>query len=353
MLMEKINALFFRYDIMITRSFMKKSIFSFLSISLFSVFMISCTEKKAAKPVTLIMAEVNPESSLCGQMDLAFKEKVEELSNGSIIVDLRCSGVLGDESQILKQMFDKDDNSIQLARVSANLSSYGATKSKLINIPYTFSNSEHFWTFATSDLAKEILTEPYTKNLGVRGLCYAEEGFRNFFMTQKLTKVEDFQGKKMRVSGQILTSLADSLQAEPVKIPFTDLFLAMQTGQVEVADQPISNYLSNSLYKAAPYMIQDGHMLGGVQIIISSAAWDSLTEKQQQIIEESALYAANILRIKGEEFEQKAISQMQAEGVEFIPVKDIDSWRKASKKVITELSKDYPEIYQQILDMNK
>ena len=120
-----------------------------------------------------------------------------------------------------------------------------------------------------------------------------------------------------------------------------------------MADQPISNYLSNSLYKAAPYMIQDGHMLGGVQIIISSAAWDSLTEKQQQIIEESALYAANILRIKGEEFEQKAISQMQAEGVEFIPVKDIDSWRKASKKVITELSKDYPEIYQQILDMNK
>ena len=28
--------------------------------------------------------------------------KVEELSNGSIIVDLRCSGVLGDESQIFK-----------------------------------------------------------------------------------------------------------------------------------------------------------------------------------------------------------------------------------------------------------
>ena len=49
----------------------------------------------AADAVTLTMAEVNPlDSTICGAMDLKFKEKVEELSGGSIVIDLQGGGVL-------------------------------------------------------------------------------------------------------------------------------------------------------------------------------------------------------------------------------------------------------------------
>ena len=51
--------------------------------------------------VTLVMAEVNPLDSIIGQMDSAFKEKVEELSGGSITVDIQASGVLGAEENVL------------------------------------------------------------------------------------------------------------------------------------------------------------------------------------------------------------------------------------------------------------
>ncbi|MDE7391374.1 MAG: C4-dicarboxylate ABC transporter substrate-binding protein, partial [Treponemataceae bacterium] len=103
--------------------------------------------QKKDKPVTLLMAEVNPEDSICGQMDLAFKQKVEELSGGSITIDLQCSGILGDESQVMK-VFMSENPTIQLVRISASLAKYGGKKSKLISIPFTFSNAEHFWKFA-------------------------------------------------------------------------------------------------------------------------------------------------------------------------------------------------------------
>ena len=54
--------------------------------------------------VTLVMAEVNPLDTIVGQTDSAFKEKVEELSGGSITVDLQASGVLGSENDVLDTM---------------------------------------------------------------------------------------------------------------------------------------------------------------------------------------------------------------------------------------------------------
>lgn len=52
-------------------------------------------------PVTLVYAEVNPLDTIVGQTATAFKEKVEELSGGSITIDIQASGVLGSENDVL------------------------------------------------------------------------------------------------------------------------------------------------------------------------------------------------------------------------------------------------------------
>ena len=98
------------------------------------------------------MAEVNPLDTIVGQTDTAFKEKVEELSGGSITVDLQASGVLGSENDVLDTMLG-GGGTIDMSRISAfALTSYGAEKSVLLSVPYTFVNREHFWKFADSEL---------------------------------------------------------------------------------------------------------------------------------------------------------------------------------------------------------
>ena len=55
--------------------------------------------------VTLVYAEVNPlEGTIVGQTATAFKDKVEELSGGSITIDIQANGVLGAESDVLDTM---------------------------------------------------------------------------------------------------------------------------------------------------------------------------------------------------------------------------------------------------------
>ena len=120
--------------------------------------------------VTLVYAEVNPLDTIVGQTGSHFKEKVEELIGGSVVVDVQASGVLGSENDVLDAILG-GSTSIDISRISAfALTSYGCNKSKLLSIPFTFNNRAHFWNFANSDLAPEFLNEPQELGLPVRGL---------------------------------------------------------------------------------------------------------------------------------------------------------------------------------------
>lgn len=332
---------------------MKKLTSIFLALSASSL-LLSCNGKRAEeKPITLLMAESNPVDSISGQVDLAFADKVKELSNGKMTVNIQFSGILGDEAKVM-EMIVKPDSSIQLARVSASLASYGGQKSKLITIPFTFENSDHFWKFAKSSIAEEILNEPYENNLGVKGIFYAEEGFRHFFSGSKIESINDIAGKRTRSSNsKTLQDLISALKAIPVTVPFADLYASLQTGQTEIAEQPLTNYYSNGFHVVAPYIILDGHMLGAVQVLINSKCYDSLTESQQNILKEAGKYATDYCRLIIEEKEAETLKNLEAEGTAVVKVTDISPWRSACREMISESSKALPDLYQKILDIGK
>ncbi|RDY30804.1 TRAP transporter substrate-binding protein [Lachnotalea glycerini] len=313
------------------------------------------TETKSddtAAMVTLVYAEVNPLDTIVGQTDTAFKEKVEELSGGEIKIDLQASGVLGSENDVLDTMLG-GGGTIDMARISAfALTSYGGEKSKLLSVPYTFVSREHFWNFATSDLAKEFLVEPHENGSGITGLFYAEEGFRHFFTVEPVNSLEDLKGMKLRVSNDpIMNGMVEGLGASPTVVSFGELYSALQTGVVDGAEQPIANYKSNAFQEVAPNLILDGHTLGAVQVVITDAAWDSLSDEHKSIIEEASKYASEYNRKISEETENKVLEELKADGVNIVEVTDITPWQEACKDIIEASTADNKELYQQILDM--
>ncbi len=302
--------------------------------------------------VTLVYAEVNPLDTIVGQTDSFFKEKVEELSGGSITIDLQASGVLGSENDVLDTMLG-GGGSIDMSRISAfALTSYGGEKSMLLSIPYTFVDRNHFWNFATSDLAPDFLLEPHDNGTGVRGLFYGEEGFRHFFTKNPVNSLEDLAGMKLRVSNDpIMNGMVEGLGASPTVVAFGELYSALQTGVVDGAEQPIANYKSNAFPEVANNLILDGHTLGAIQVIITDDAWDKLTENQQNAMMEAAKLASEYNRQISEEAENKVLDELKAEGCNVVEVTDKAPWQEACKKVIDENTSAYADLYQQILDM--
>ena len=327
---------------------MKKALILVMALALVLV-----SAAAMADPVTLTYAEVNPiEGTIVGELAKAFKSKVEELSAGDVTIDIQASGVLGSEDQILDNLLG-GGTVTDICRISAfALSQYGCTKATLLSLPYVFENREHFWNFATSDLAKEFLNEPQVVGLPLRGLCYGEEGFRHFFFKDEVTDINSLKGLKIRVSSDpVMTGMVSGLGASATTVPFTELYSALQTGVVDGAEQPTANYKSNAFQEVAPYFMMDGHTLGAVQLIITDNAWNKLSAEQQGWIEEAAAYASQVCREVSESKENETLEALKAEGIHIIEVPDKTPWVEAVKDTVTANINGEDEAYAAILAM--
>ncbi|MBN2657547.1 MAG: TRAP transporter substrate-binding protein [Spirochaetales bacterium] len=304
------------------------------------------------KNVTLVYAEVNNLETIVGKTGLKFKKEVERLSGGTITLDIQHSGVLGAEPDVLDAMLG-GGGTIDMSRISAfALTSYGGEKSKLLSIPYTFTGREHFWKFATSDLAPEFLLEPHENGTGIRGLFYGEEGFRHFFGTSPLNTMADLAGMKIRVSNDpVARGMVEGIGASPTVVSYSELYSALQSGVVDAAEQPIANYYGMSFHEVAPYMILDGHTLGAIQVIITDEAWDKLSPNQQNALVEAGKIASAYNRELSEGAENEVLEKLAAEGAVVVEVKDKGPWQKACAAVIKESSATNAALYQKILDM--
>ena len=335
----------------------KKHIFTVIGIALLlglcAMVTLSLTAGMRSGPKILTYAEMNTlEGTVPGEMAKAFKAKTEELSGGTLIIDIQANGVLGSEEQLIDNMLG-GGNITDFTRITAYaLLQYGCEKAALLSIPYTFESEEHFYRFAESELAQEFLLEPREIGLPIRGLCYAQEGFRNFFFKKEVKGIEDLKNMKLRVSNDpIMTGMVNDLGAYATTVAFTELYSALSSGVVDGAEQPTANYLSNAFPEVAPNLILDGHTLGAMQIVMAEYRWEQLTEQEQGWIMEAAQYAAKAANEKVDEILEDTFAQLREKGVNIVEVEDKTPWMEACRDTIETHTKNNRELYQRILDM--
>ena len=295
--------------------------------------------------ITLTMAEVNPlENTVCGAMDLKFKEEVERLSGGQIKIDLQGGGVLGVEADILDGMLG-GTGTVDICRISAfALTSYGTKKSVLLSLPYTFADRNHYWNFANSELGQEFLNESEELGLGVKGLYFGEEGFRHFFTVQDkpISSPADMKGMKIRVSNDpIMTKMVQSLGATPSPVSMSEIYSSMQNGTIDGAEQPTVNYAGNSFQEV-------------MMTIITDNAWNNLTEEQQGWILEAGKTASDYCREVSEQKENEVLEQLKADGINVIEIADKTDWQAACKPIADEYAAgELADVYAALLDLAK
>ena len=335
----------------------RKHIFTVIGIALLlglcAMVTLSLTAGMRSGPKILTYAEMNTlEGTVPGEMAKAFKAKTEELSGGTLIIDIQANGVLGSEDQLIDNLLG-GGNITDFTRITASaLTQYGCDKAALLGIPYTFVSDEHFYRFSESELAQEILLEPREIGLPLRGLCYAQEGFRNFFFKKEVKTLDDLKNMKLRVSSDpIMTGMVNDLGAYATPVAFTELYSALSSGVVDGAEQPTANYLSNAFPEVAPNLILDGHTLGVMQIVMAEYRWEQLTEQEQGWIMEAAQYASKAANEKVDEILEDTFAQLREKGVNIVEVEDKTPWMEACRDTIETHTKNNRELYQRILDM--
>ncbi len=123
------------------------------------------------------------------------KGRLEELSGGTVTMDIYASGVLGSETEAIEQL---QNGALAMTKTSAAPMEGFIPEMAVFSLPYAFRDADHFWQVLDSELGKQLLKKGESKYL--RGLCYYDAGSRNFYTSDKpILSPQDLIGMKIRV----------------------------------------------------------------------------------------------------------------------------------------------------------
>ena len=281
-----------------------------------------------AQERTLRMSFVNVKEHPHGIGAERFAELVSQKSGGKMQVKLYPGGSLGSDMQMVSSL---QGGTIDLS-VMVPGSLVGQSKEfGIFDLPFLFKDAQE------SDL---VLDGPFGKKLlerlpekGLVGLSYWDHGFRNMTTSKKpIVKVEDFEGLKLRVQQiPIYIDMMKALGANPIALPFTELYTALENGTVDGQDNPLTSIVGSKLHEAQKFLSITRHTYNPLVVLASKKTWDKLTPDEHKILIDAANEAKPYQRKVSRDAEAKALDVIKAAGLKVNEVSPAEIERMRAK----------------------
>ena len=253
------------------------------------------------------------------------KERLTEISDGKITMNIYPGGVLGSETQSIEQL--QKGRLAMTSQSAASLENFIPSMSTF-GLPYVFRDSDHFWNVLNGDVGQELMRKGDDKLL--RGLCYFDSGSRNFYTTEKPIRTpDDLKGMDIRVMNSATAiEMVKTLGGNPTPIDFGELYSALAQGTVEGAENNPPSFFSSKHYEVCKHFSRDGHTRVPDILLISKKVWDSLNQEEQGWVMQAAKEASDFQRDLWKKNTESSLTKAVAEGVE---IYDVDTSLFAKK----------------------
>ena len=278
-----------------------------------------------------------------------FAELVKERTNGAYEIEIHPNGALGDERTMLESMqMGTLDMGIITSGPFVNFSSAMG----VLDMPFLFANNEEAYKVLDGEIGKELLGT--LEDADLKGLAYAERGFRNITNSKKpITNAADVAGLKLRVmENDVYTATFKALDVNAVPMAWSDALTALQQGTIDGEENPINVIYSYKLWESQKYVTLDRHSYSTAIITMSNDLFKSLPEDVQKIFEESAQEAAEYERQWVADQEADQLQEIKDHGMEVVENPDVDSFRAAVQSVY-DAYPDYADYIKRIQDALK
>ena len=152
---------------------------------------------------------------------------------------------------------------------------------------------------------------------GLVALAFWDLGFRNITNSKRpITKGEDLDGIKLRViPNPVFLDTFKTFKANPLPLPFAELYNALESKAVDGQENPFSVILSNKFYEVQKYLSVTNHVYAANIILMSKSFWDKLSPVEQKLLQDAANEARDYQRTASREVATKAIGELKAKGM--------------------------------------
>jgi tripartite ATP-independent transporter DctP family solute receptor len=253
-----------------------------------------------------------------------FSELVAVKSGGKLKVQEFPASTLGNELQQQSAL----QGGVQEMSAPATTSLAGIVKEfGLVDFPFSVSTYAQADALLDGPLGQALIARLPEK--GLVALGYWDLGFRNVTNSKRpITRAEDMDGLKLRViPNPVFLDTFRSFKANPVPMPFAELYGALEARAVDGQENPFAVILSNKIYEVNKFVSATNHVYAANIVLVSKRFWDKLSPAEQKILNDAANESRGYQRTVSRAAAQKAVGELQARGMQYNEVKPAEQAR--------------------------
>ncbi|WP_173932444.1 TRAP transporter substrate-binding protein [Chelativorans sp. Marseille-P2723] len=215
-----------------------------------------------------------------------FAAKVDELSEGSILIDIFPDRQLGDVKELTE--------GVRFGTVDMTINSSSAMADQIpaieaLQLPFLIDSYAQFADAATTPEAQALYAD--LESSGAIALTIYEGGMRHFLTVDKKIEVmEDFSGLKTRVAPvRLHLDIWNAVGVNPTPMAYGEVYTALETQTIDAVETNISSIEAEKYNEVAKEVLLTGHYMWPGLLMMNKAKYDSLTPEQQEILQQAAL----------------------------------------------------------------
>jgi tripartite ATP-independent transporter DctP family solute receptor len=266
-----------------------------------------------------------------------FARRVQELTDGRFRVQVFHSGQLANDARSLEQVAV---GSIDLAITGVVTYATHTRPLNLIALPYLAETYEQGWKLY--DQSRFIAEQKQALiGRGMRVIGDWEAGFRSFSTTFALPSPAAARGRKLRIAPvDMVRWIMESQGWNPVVMPVTEVYLAIQQGTVDGQENPVDTIFSQRFYEVAKHITLSNHVYSPLWLCVAERTWGTLPQVAKDALMTAGRESGQQNRRQVAANDESLLQQMTARGAT-VNKPDLAVWRQASQGAIARARQEY------------
>ncbi len=266
-----------------------------------------------------------------------FAGKVGEYTGGRYKVQVYHSGQIANDAKSLEQL---QAGGLDFAVTGVITFTTHVKPLSLVALPYLADSYEQGWKlYDTSKFIKAQADALPAKGMRVVGDW--EAGFRSFSTDFPLNSPADAKGKKLRIAPvEMIRWIMEAQGWNPVVLPVTEVYLAIQQGTVTGQENPIDTIYSQRFYEVAKHITLSQHVYSPLWLAIAERTFKGMSPADQAGVVKAAREAGEWNRREVRANDDRLLAEMTSKGA-IVARPDLAVWRKASESVYGRARQEY------------
>ncbi len=202
----------------------------------------------------------------------------------------------------------------------------------LFDMPFVIADRAHLARVEEEVFWPDIA--PTVEEQGYRVIALWENGIRHITnSTRPIDTPADLEGIKLRTPrGEWRIRMFEAWGASPTPMPFSEVFVSLQTGVIDGQENPLTNISAASFQEVQDFLSITGHVYSPAYPTVGIDAWEELPEDVRQVLADTAREVALWARDQGAAADETLLAELEAAGMQ-VNVADREAFVSASQPI--------------------